>query len=584
MTYSPIPTIYNLFYILIQKKVVENITDIWKKNNLIAHWVSKSAFSFSIISELSSKINKKKINVWVPSYFCNQSLIYLRKTNCNLIFYNVNDDFSIDFENCKKNILNGCLPDIFIAVHYFGKPSLSSKITDFCRQYNCWLIEDCVHCIAPDKGIGDYGDFILYSPHKNFGIPNGSICIVNKDGPNKFTLEFIQDNFNSKRWKSYLIILSANFKRDLFTKFKQSNLIWIIKKLIQNIGIVRKTNIYTEDILRTKLNNYESPYISNLSKYLLNIYVNNILEYKEIRKRNYILLNNIFNNSNITLEHNPYLYRLNIPTESIEFYYNLNKHKFLYLTTWPDLPEEILTNQEKYKTTIQLRTYNLFLPLHQNIKLNDFYNINKVYNNNFLNKNYEVTYNKTNYNNYEWNKLVDSNLMQSWEYGEAKSKIEGWNTYRYNFYLNNNIIAITQVLKKKYLFFFTLIRINRGPVLLEKVPISVMLDLYNLILNFGTIYKLKFLFISPNINILDNNFNINFFNYNLEIDKFGYTSSIIDLNRSLNEIRNSFTSKWRNMLNTSQKSGLTYNIISNNIDFEWFCKLYLSSMNKKKLL
>ena len=59
-----------------------------------------------------------------------------------------------------------------------------------------------------------------------------------------------------------------------------------------------------------------------------------------------------------------------------------------------------------------------------------------------------------------------SNLLQSWAYGEAKSKAEGWKANRVVIKQFNKPIAFTQILEKRFLF-FRLFRVNRGPLFLK---------------------------------------------------------------------------------------------------------------------
>ena len=70
----------------------------------------------------------------------------------------------------------------------------------------------------------------------------------------------------------------------------------------------------------------------------------------------------------------------------------------------------------------------------------------------------------------QWDSLMQqtgrSNLMQSWAYGEAKSKTGSWKVNRVVILQSNKPVAIAQVLVKKFLF-LKLFRLNRGPLFLK---------------------------------------------------------------------------------------------------------------------
>ena len=70
----------------------------------------------------------------------------------------------------------------------------------------------------------------------------------------------------------------------------------------------------------------------------------------------------------------------------------------------------------------------------------------------------------------QWNSMMyqvgRSNLLQSWAYGEAKSKIEGWKVRRTVIWQFNKPVAFAQILEKRFAF-LRLVRINRGPSFIE---------------------------------------------------------------------------------------------------------------------
>ena len=69
---------------------------------------------------------------------------------------------------------------------------------------------------------------------------------------------------------------------------------------------------------------------------------------------------------------------------------------------------------------------------------------------------------------YLWSNIDKTNILQSWEYGEAKSKAEGWKPIRLVFEDDKKIIVgLAQVLTKTLPFVGGLARLNRGPLLVR---------------------------------------------------------------------------------------------------------------------
>ena len=65
-----------------------------------------------------------------------------------------------------------------------------------------------------------------------------------------------------------------------------------------------------------------------------------------------------------------------------------------------------------------------------------------------------------------WSKVNHTNILQSWEYGDAKSKSEGWKPIRLVFEDENNIpVGLAQVLTKTLPIIGGFARLNRGPLL-----------------------------------------------------------------------------------------------------------------------
>lgn len=70
----------------------------------------------------------------------------------------------------------------------------------------------------------------------------------------------------------------------------------------------------------------------------------------------------------------------------------------------------------------------------------------------------------------EWHQLLSrcerANLMQAWEYGEAK-RIEGWLPVRLTVAISGSTVGIVQTLTRRFPIVGSVVRINRGPLFVD---------------------------------------------------------------------------------------------------------------------
>ena len=351
--------------------------------------------------------------------------------------------------------------------------------------------------------------------------------------------------------------------------------------------------------LKFPFNNSESthyniikPEISYISLRILNILCDKLNSIALKRKYNYIywenhfsklgfksISNNIkslgFENFNWT----PYLYSIeNKENLILSLYNDLNSKNYLP-STWPDLPPEVLKQSEYYHLAVRKRNTMLHIPLHHSINRSTFRKLNKVKQNII---NIKSEWNKV--SQLEWNELIkktiNSNLLQLWSYGEAKSKSEGWIVNRVVYFFNDKVIAYTQILEKNFLNIIKIYRINRGPIFItenEELKYSIIKNIMSL----SNILNRVFVSASIELKITPSNLSfINSLNPMLMGTK-GYTSIWINLNDSIEEIRNKLDSKWRNMLVKSEKQDIQIESSSSIESISWLSEIHEKNMIKK---
>lgn len=97
-------------------------------------------------------------------------------------FYKVNEDLSAEVSDLEEKIQSNNVKIIFL-IHFFGIIQSDIKyIRDLCSENSIILIEDCAHCLTSgfgQNGIGNIGDFSIFSIHKVLPVKEGGILKIN---------------------------------------------------------------------------------------------------------------------------------------------------------------------------------------------------------------------------------------------------------------------------------------------------------------------------------------------------------------------------------------------------------------------
>lgn len=162
-----------------------------------------------------------------------------------------------------------------------------------------------------------------------------------------------------------------------------------------------------------------------------------------------------------------------------------------------------------------------------------------------------------------WLQVAQPNLVQSWEYGDAKGAVSGWEPVRYLFEdRNGEPHALMQALVKPIPYVGGIVRINRGPLLLghQDAECDCQRKLYAL----QTLMKLSrdcrwwVCSLSPEIDEKESCIlRLNQFGL-LRNRKISWGSAIINLEESEEDLMKSLKSKWRNLLKKSLKSEVNF--------------------------
>lgn len=171
--------------------------------------------------------------------------------------------------------------------------------------------------------------------------------------------------------------------------------------------------------------------------------------------------------------------------------------------------------------------------------------------------------------------LIDKpNLLQSWCYGEAKKKCQGWKIRRGIIYEAGKPIALFQVLYKSFLL-FKLVRLNFGPLwLVENPSEETVRHVLGILKQQWNLRKRCVLLAAPNLNKTSLTHDI--------LSSLGFykrsghylVSGWVDLRLSESDLRTKLRGNWRNQLKVSEKHELKFITSQDASDFQWLMSEY----------
>jgi len=332
----------------------------WKGSGEDAHFYSRSAWSLAFAVRACLE-HRGKANgvVYLPDYFCSQSLIPLRhRKEIKLVFYPIDRLLSPNWSAIHDLAEREGVPDVFLLVHYFGFPADGRRAAQLCEDMGTTLLEDGAHVLLPSNEIGQFGSAVFYSPHKLLPVPEGGILVV--------------------RNKEQMVSLRSKPAKVPGLKWG----IWLIKRLVQsslqragiNCHVRSSYPGFAEDIAATELRS--PPEIDSLTLKLLNVYGQNLQAFVQARRNNYRVLE-----GTVTAQCSiarplfsflpegscPYLFPLIVPSSQAEHVHHALNKIGVPAQSWPDLPPEVKERPENHSDAHQLRNSLLTIPVHQGI-------------------------------------------------------------------------------------------------------------------------------------------------------------------------------------------------------------------------
>ncbi len=470
ITQAPVPGLFDLLRTpFMATPKTDVLSAVWTRKGDIAHWFSRSAWSLVIVARWCQLLNKtSSVTVWVPEYFCDESLTLLRQMGARLVFYPINnlihpavDEFPTVTEENR--------PDIFLLVHYFGEPTPFQEALEFSEAHGAWLVEDAAHVQRPIAGVGMAGDFVLYSPHKHLAIPDGAVLVVRESGPAALGLKP-----NGFKLLDGLVRETASGE----SKLRRATVMWLVKRLLQRLG-VRPLHRLPAFAVDTKVAKQLDcvPEMSVLAKRLLVQELPHLSEYESHRTHYAAGWARVIQESfpAVTFQQMsdgkaPYLaYVTTADQAATELLYTRLLAAGVPVTTWPDLPHEVIAKGEQ-STGRRLLHTRVYLPVHQSLSSEQIADCgNRIRRVHLSGWRLRQIYSK-----HEWESLWlgcrRKSLPQTWEYGSAKAMAEKWQVKRFVVLDGNELpTALFQVLIKGVPSLGGAARVNRGPIMLGDI-------------------------------------------------------------------------------------------------------------------
>ncbi len=526
---------------------INSSSTVWSKIGRCEILTHRSWVSLWLIIEWAlNNFDKEEIVLYVPEYYCYDTLLQIEK-NVHIVYYPINDKLEPDISKCRELAKNN-KPNIFLHVHFWGKIMSVNDSFVFCNIYNAVLIEDAVHVLFPDKRIGKKSDFILFSPWKLLGLPDGAVMLLGKQS------RFFCDDDKAAEVCNYF-----NSCVNKFNAYDSYILKWKLKRiLLKIIPMIGKNNLNTIKSLTASENRFAiSKYSKNL---LLSFTEKELLEIGERRKENawylYDYCKRRCQTADLLVKISDIPYMLPIlitdPKDKALIVNDLNRVGKV-ISNWPKLSDKI----DCKSAAKQFADNTIAIAVHDNLSVRL---LNKRLNDNIkFSSDSNINIKISEISCHEYDMLCDSTqafipLLQSSRYALAKNNAQSWKQSFWVIKNNETAIGCFLALSKKMLI--SVYRINGGPIWFKPYDEKIKALVYREIVRHFS-GGMKILFIAPGEERSGSSLALMARSGMVYRSSF-YATGYIDLFLDEDNIRNNLNSKWRNQLKASERAA--YNV------------------------
>ncbi len=326
----------------------------WRRAGETAFFLSRAAFALAAVAQA---LPKAAPSVWLPDYFCNQSTAPLRQIGAAITFYPVAADLEPDWPACER-LAAASAPDLFVLVHTFGRSADGVRARAFCDPMAARLVEDAAHVVRPQPGVGEAGDFVVYSPQKVLAVPDGGLLLV--------------------RDRTHAQAIGAAIRR--MGSRAPAPWTWFAKRGAQKIlppaafAPFRRGPAFSDDPAYAPLP--PTPALSAAARRLLARAPTSLLAAADARRRNAIALRQCLAAADgprpylRAEDEGPAPYRLVLdcagPADAQAWYRRLGAAG-VPVESWPDLAPEVTGAPENHAIALELRRRLVFVGVHQTL-------------------------------------------------------------------------------------------------------------------------------------------------------------------------------------------------------------------------
>ncbi len=337
----------------------------WITGNESAFWFSRSVWAMeAILSSWQAAKPSRRPVVWLPDYFCNQSTWSLRQSDAKLVFYPIGSDFQPKWPECTT-MAEAEPPDLFFLVHYFGSPANARRAREFCDRTEATLIEDAAHALGPCDGIGGFGDFVFYSPHKIMAVPDGGLLLIRRHDDEGRNAIYTDQSRHKPPCPG----------------------LWMAKRIVQktlpdfalNMLAARRRPDFTDDPPFQDI--CRKTRISGVARRMIAAQSDKLALIATTRRDNAVRLARAVEGIKgcrpaFTMDENgdmvPYRFVLRFDDkDAANAYFRKIQARKCPVESWPDLPPEVTSAPEIHADAIKLRRTLVLLPLHHSVPVEE---------------------------------------------------------------------------------------------------------------------------------------------------------------------------------------------------------------------
>ena len=120
----------------------------------------------------------KPRQVWMPSYLCGAMLSAVDRRKTRIRFYPVDCNLVLAARDWLADVNEG---DVVLFIDYFGYPC-DAECARAAKQRGAWVLEDACQALL-SRHVGAVADYVIYSPRKFLGVPDGGVLLANRGAP-----------------------------------------------------------------------------------------------------------------------------------------------------------------------------------------------------------------------------------------------------------------------------------------------------------------------------------------------------------------------------------------------------------------